>query len=223
MLWPIELTIRGAPGRNRTGTTFGHRVKGSSAQVLRHATNTFVSRLGATTAVYFDVHKWRSNNAVAQTGSSQWVAPLIACCCVTELANIDILAALCALHQAIGRATRAAKPVQSCPRAARLPTSPQAQVVWWAGEVRSKKTTEACSSGAPGRSRTDTSRGHCVLRTASTFFATSAKILHSQVRADAHPLHPPSRSHPLMHITCFKVCTISTSSVCAAITLSMSL
>ena len=25
-LWPIELTIRGAPGRNRTGTTFGHRV-----------------------------------------------------------------------------------------------------------------------------------------------------------------------------------------------------
>ncbi len=26
MLWPIELTIRGAPGRNRTGTTFGHRV-----------------------------------------------------------------------------------------------------------------------------------------------------------------------------------------------------
>ena len=51
MLWPIELTIRGAPGRDRTGTTFGHRVL----------------------------------------------------------------------------------------NAARLPISPQAQVVWWAGEVRSKK------------------------------------------------------------------------------------
>src|SRR5688500_3901402 len=78
MLWPIELTIRGAPGRNRTGTTFGHRVLS----------------------------------------------------------------------------------------AARLPISPQAQVAWWAGEVRSRKTTEDRSSGAPGRSRTDTSRGHGVLRAA---------------------------------------------------------
>src|SRR5688500_2115034 len=110
MLWPIELTIRGAPGRNRTGTTFGHRVL----------------------------------------------------------------------------------------NAARLPISPQAQVVWWAGEVRSRRTTEDCSSGAPGRSRTDTSRGHCFLRAARIPVPPRARTINRDNLVRATGLEPAIRRTPII-------------------------
>src|SRR3990170_4174143 len=62
------------------------------------------------------VLKWRSNDGLNRNSSShsrifihRWVAPRIACRCVTKLALIDIRAALCALLQAIGDATQLMK------------------------------------------------------------------------------------------------------------------
>ena len=83
MLWPIELTIRGAPGRNRTGTTFGHRVLSAARLPISPQAQVVVGGGSTKQESYRRLFKWcarsESNRHVTRTlrfeGSAYAIPP----------------------------------------------------------------------------------------------------------------------------------------------------